>query len=107
MGSLLKEVKVVKLDGRHSHTGLFDYMLQFNAWQGLEKYQRTLQYCHAQWGPSLDVETYSTLRWDTVKRNYQFEFGPQWSYLARYGDYRIYLTEDATSWIKLAEPWKS
>jgi hypothetical protein len=107
MGSLLKEVKVVKLDGRHSHKGLFDYMLQFNAWSGLEKYQRTLQYCHAQWGPTVDVETYSALRWDSVKRNYQFEFGPHWSYLARYGDYRIYLTEDATSWIKLAEPWKS
>ena len=103
----LVKVKVTKLDGRHSHRALFSYMLQFGSWAGYEQYQRALQYCNTQWGPSLDVETYSAIRWDAVKRNYPFEFNPHWSYLARYGDHRIYLTDDATTWIKLAEPWKS
>jgi hypothetical protein len=103
----LSKVNITKLDGRHSHKGLFDYMLQFPSWEGYERYQKTLQYCHAQWGPTVDVETYSAIRWDSVKRNYQFEFNPQWSYLVKYGDLRTYLTKDATTWIKLAEPWNA
>ena len=107
MESTLTKVKVTKLDGRHSHKGLFKYMLQFSVWSSHEPYQKALQYCHTQWGPTVDVETYSAIHWDAIKRNYPFEFNPHWSYLARYGDHRIYLTEDATAWIKLAEPWNA
>jgi len=101
------KVKVTKLDGRHSHTGLFSHMLQFRHLVGYQPYQQALHYCNTQWGPSVDVETYSKIYWDAIKRNYQFNFNPTWSYLARYGDHRIYLTEDATAWIQLAEPWNT
>jgi hypothetical protein len=101
------QVKVKKLDGRHSHRHLFDYMLSCSAWNGAEKYQKIINYCFKQWGPSADVELYSMLWQDSHKRNYEFSFSLEWSYLARYGDHRIYLTEDAAAWIKLAEPWKS
>lgn len=103
----IDQVKVKKLDGRHSHRHLFGYLLLCTAWNSAEKYQKIINYCYEQWGATVDVELYSMLWQDSHKRNYEFGFSPKWSYLARYGDLRIYLTKEAATWIQLAEPWNT
>ena len=105
MRNKMPPVKLIPLDGRHSHRSLFDHMLQFSSVDGHHKFSKTLVYCSRQWGISIDVELYAKLRNDSQKRNYEFDFPADWSYLARYGDYRVYLTKDAATWIQLAEPW--
>ena len=50
---------------------------------------------------TVDVETYSRLMGASIGGGYKFRLSPEWSYLCKYGDNRIYLSEAASAWIKL------
>lgn len=103
MGSIItKSAKLVKMDGRHSHSNLFRYIIKFNCINGYQHYHNALKLCYDNWGVSIDVETYSRLLHDSQRHGYEFAFSPEWSYLNDYGDHRIYLTDAAASWGRLS-----
>lgn len=80
-------------------------MVQFRLPDGYYEYHDALKFCYDTWGMSLDVETYNRLHSNVKVNGGQFEFSAEWSYLDRYGDHRIYLTDAAASWIRLSGVW--
>jgi len=103
MGSIiLNQAKMIKMDGRYSHSTIFKYIIKFNCVNGYQQYHDALRLCSDNWGMTVDVETYSRLWHDSRRHDYQFGFSPEWSYLEDYGDHRIYLSESAATWIRLS-----
>ena len=106
MGSLREQSsRLIKLDGRYSHSNLFSHIIKFNCVNGYRQYHDAMQYCFQQWGMTVDVETYCRMLRDSERHQYPFQFSRTWSYLEKYGDHRIYLAEEAYTWIRLAEPF--
>lgn len=97
-----QNIKLRRLDRRYSHGELFPYMVQISGADTYRLYHDAVMWCHEQWGMTVDVETYSSLlNWSQL-RQWDFALSTEWSYLDRYGDHRIYLTEASASWFSLA-----
>ena len=108
MGSISKEIKLTKLDRRYAHSYLFKYIVQFHGASADQAYHDALMWCYEQWGMTVDAETYSRLhhqhqrRWPLGDSKWDFRFSPDWAYLDKYSDHRIYLSEAAASWFRLS-----
>lgn len=80
-------------------------MVQFHLPNGYQVYHDALKFCYDNWGMSIDVETYARIYHDAKLKHTEFAFSTEWSYLDRYGDHRIYLTDAAASWFRLSGAW--
>ena len=98
MSNYILPPRLIKLDKRWSHSHLFPYILQYYDPKSLHN---ALIHCYDNWGMTVDVETYSRLLGSSMAVPYEFQFSPEWSYLSKYGDHRIYLSKAAAAWFKL------
>ena len=105
MGSVFKPNKLVRLDRRYAHKGLFTHMVQFTLKNGYFEYHDALKFCYDTWGMSVDAETYARMYHSMIPSPEDFTFSPEWSYLDKYGDHRIYLSDAAAAWLRLSGTW--
>ena len=105
--------QVTRLDGRFSHSGVFNYMLEFskNTWgngTGVLDFDRARRWFTTTYGWGQDVEVRSELL--RSKQHHEEEFEPDdinstWAFSAKYNDYRIYVaTDKELSWFLLCHP---
>ena len=80
-------------------------MVQFALKNGYREYHDALKFCHDTWGMSVDVETYARIYHNARMNHAECMLSAEWSYLDKYGDHRIYLTDAAASWIRLSGTW--
>ena len=95
--------QVTRLDGRFSHSGVFNYMLEFskNTWgngTGVLDFDRARRWMNRTYGWSQDVETLVAIKRCKI-RNPDVEVqaedtNPHWAYSVAYKDYRIYLASE-------------
>ena len=96
--------QVTRLDGRYSHTGSFDYVLEFskNTWgtysTGVLDFDRARRWMNRTYGWSQDVETLVAIKRCKI-RNPDVEVQAEdtnqhWAYSVAYKDYRIYLASE-------------
>jgi hypothetical protein len=92
--------QVTKLDGRFSHSGVFNYMLEFskNTWgngTGVLDFDRARRWMSRTYGWSQDVETRSAIRrLESIRPDVTVQdedINLHWAYSVAYKDYRIYL----------------
>jgi hypothetical protein len=103
--------KVTKLDRRHAWNELFQYMLTFNKmnypWRdeipGVLDFDLMCQQLTESFGWSQDVKTRYKLFIvnKTVEQYQQGAVNEHWSYSTDYDDFRIYLNEQAMSFVQL------
>lgn len=95
---------VTKLDLRYSHSGSFDYVLEFskNTWgtysTGVLDFDRARRWMNRTYGWSQDVETLVAIKRCTVRNPdvvlQAEDTNPHWAYSVAYKDYRIYLASE-------------
>ncbi len=94
--------QVTRLDGRFSHSGVFNYMLEFskNTWAGtgVLDFDRARRWMNRTYGWSQDVETRSAIRRLESECDYVAveaeDMNQHWAYSVAYKDYRIYLKSE-------------
>jgi hypothetical protein len=90
--------QVTKLDGRFSHSGVFNYMLEFskNTWgngTGVLDFDRARRWMSRTYGWSQDVETRTAIGRSNIVLQ-EGDINLHWAYSVAYKDYRIYLASD-------------
>ena len=104
--------KVVKLDGRYSHSSDFRYLIKFSknisADTSVRDYDQAMRWFNDHFGWTQEVETRLAMirNWMHHRTAYSSEdFNPIWSYCAKYSNYRIYvLSEKELEWFLLSNP---
>ena len=103
--------KIIKLDKRHAWRDQFQYMLAFDkrsfSWAkelpGVLDFDRMRQQLTEGFGWTQDVKTREKLQTvnRTVEPDQQGVVNEYWSYSIDYDDFRIYLDEQAMTFIRL------
>jgi hypothetical protein len=94
---------VTRLDRRYSHSGVFDYMLEFSKntrgnGTGVLDFDRARRWMNRTYGWSQDVEIQSAIKWlGSVRPDVTVQvedMNQYWAYSVAYKDYRIYLASE-------------
>ena len=97
------QYQVARLDGRFSHSGSFDYVLEFSKslWSngtGVLDFDRARRWMNRTYGWSQDVEIQSSIkRLQSIHPGVAVQdedMNQHWAYSVIYKDYRIYLASE-------------
>jgi hypothetical protein len=101
--------KVAKLDKRHAWRELFPYMIEFRrrkdrdhkSTDGVLEFDQCRKWFNECWGWSQDVETQDKMLTTMSEAGHPNDINKFWSYSIRYGEYRIYVSDQVLTMFEL------